>query len=133
MTIDAELEAHILRLYHVEKWRCGTIARQLHVHRDTVKRVLAQAGLPHHGPAPRSSMIEPYLPFIGHTPARKGHPLRRHEGRRARTPGRGHPFPSDAARLRRALSVRAPDRWPLRAATRRGELSVRFVMSATRF
>ena len=27
VTIDAELEAHILRLYHVEKWRCGTIAR----------------------------------------------------------------------------------------------------------
>lgn len=67
VTIDAELEAHILRLYHVEKWRCGTIARQLHVHRDTVKRVLAQAGLPRHGPAPRSSMIEPYLPFIGQT------------------------------------------------------------------
>ena len=67
MTIDAELEAHILRFYHVEKWRCGTIARQLHVHRDTVKRVLAQAGLPHHGPAPRASMIEPYLSFISQT------------------------------------------------------------------
>ncbi|CAN7807632.1 IS21 family transposase [Paraburkholderia hospita] len=67
MTIDAELEAHILRLYHVEKWRCGTIARQLCVHRGTVKRVLAQAGLPRHGPAPRPSMIGPYLPFIGQT------------------------------------------------------------------
>jgi hypothetical protein len=29
MTIAVELEAQILRLYHVEKWRCGTIARQL--------------------------------------------------------------------------------------------------------
>ena len=67
MTIDAELEAHILRLYHVEKWRCGTIARQLYLHRGTVKRVLAQAGLPRHGPAPRPSMIEPYLPFIRRT------------------------------------------------------------------
>lgn len=36
MTISSELEAHIVRLYHVEKWRCGTIARQLKVHRDTV-------------------------------------------------------------------------------------------------
>ena len=49
MTITSELEAHILRLYHVEKWRCGTIARQLHIHRDTVRRVLAQAGLPRMG------------------------------------------------------------------------------------
>ncbi|MBF8179144.1 IS21 family transposase [Herminiimonas contaminans] len=63
MTIKNELEAHIVRLYHVEKWRCGTIARQLHVHRDTVRRVLAQAGLPRLGPA-RRSMVDPYLPFI---------------------------------------------------------------------
>ena len=63
MTITAELETQILRLYHVEQWRCGTIARQLHVHPDTVRRVLAQAGLPRHGP-PRPSTIDPYLPFV---------------------------------------------------------------------
>ncbi|KAI3605779.1 Mobile element protein (plasmid) [Cupriavidus necator H850] len=67
MTIGVELEARILRLYHVEKWRCGTIARQLHVHRETVQRVLAHAGLPRHGGPPRASMIEPYLPFIRQT------------------------------------------------------------------
>ncbi|HEX8893045.1 MAG TPA: IS21 family transposase [Terriglobales bacterium] len=67
MTIGAELEAKILRYYHVEKWRCGTIAKQLHVHRETVQRVLAHAGLPRHGPPPRPSMIEPYLPFIQQT------------------------------------------------------------------
>ncbi|WP_367949111.1 IS21 family transposase [Paraburkholderia sp. NMBU_R16] len=67
MTIAVELEAQILRLYHVEKWRCGTIANQLHVHHTTVQRVLAQAGLPRHGPPLRSSMIEPYLPFIRQT------------------------------------------------------------------
>lgn len=44
MTISPELEAQILRLYHAAKWRCGTIARQLHVHHTTVHRVLAQAG-----------------------------------------------------------------------------------------
>jgi hypothetical protein len=43
-TIPADLEAQILRYYHVEKWRTGTIARQLHVHPETVARVLAQAG-----------------------------------------------------------------------------------------
>ncbi|CAB3775041.1 helix-turn-helix domain-containing protein [Paraburkholderia humisilvae] len=67
MTIAVELEAQILRLYHVGKWRCGTIARQLHVHRETVQRVLAHAGLPRHGPPPRASMIEPYRPFIQQT------------------------------------------------------------------
>ena len=67
MTIKAELEAQILRLYHVEKWRCGTIAKQLRVHRQTVQRVLAHAGLPRHGPPPRPSMIEPYLQFIQQT------------------------------------------------------------------
>jgi transposase len=64
VTITPELEAHILRFYHVEKWRPGTIARQLHVHHGTVARVLAQAGLPRIGRPTRSSQIDPYLPFI---------------------------------------------------------------------
>jgi len=67
MTISTELEAKILRFYHVEKWRCGTIARQLHVHRGTVQRVLAQAGLPRVGGVQRASQIEPFLPFIHDT------------------------------------------------------------------
>ncbi len=46
VTIPPDTEAQILRYYHVEKWRIGTIARQLHLHYDTVARVLAQAGLP---------------------------------------------------------------------------------------
>jgi len=64
MTIPPDLEAQILRYYHVEKWRVGTIARQLHVHHGTVARVLAQAGLPRIGPPARRSQVEPYLPFI---------------------------------------------------------------------
>ncbi len=67
MTISTETEAQILRYYHVEKWRAGTIARHLHVHHNTVQRVLAQAGLPRLGPAPRPSQIDPYLPFIHQT------------------------------------------------------------------
>jgi hypothetical protein len=35
-SISAELEAKILRYYHVEKWRVGTIARQLQAHHGTV-------------------------------------------------------------------------------------------------
>ncbi len=67
MTIGTKLEVQILRYYQVEKWRCGTIARQLHVHRGTVQRVLAQAGLPRIGPVLRPSQIDAYLPFIYET------------------------------------------------------------------
>lgn len=64
MTIPPELEAQILRYYHVERWRPGTIARQLRVHHGTVARVLAQAGLPRIGAPSRPSRVDPYLPFI---------------------------------------------------------------------
>jgi len=64
MVTPTEIEAQILRYYHAEKWRVGTIAAQLHVHRSVVRRVLAQAGLPRPGPPPRPSQIDPYLPFI---------------------------------------------------------------------
>ena len=70
MTIPPDLEAQILRYYWAEKWRIGTIARQLRVHPDTVARVLAQAGLPRIGPPPRPSMIDRYLPFILETLAK---------------------------------------------------------------
>ena len=64
VAIPPELEAQILRYYHVEKWRVGTIARQLGVHHGTVARVLTQAGLPALGRPVRPSRIDPYLPFI---------------------------------------------------------------------
>ena len=64
MALTPEIEAQILRYYHAERWRIGTIAAQLHVHRDSVARVLAQAGLPALGPVRRPSAVDPYLPFI---------------------------------------------------------------------
>lgn len=64
MTISPELEARILRYYHAEKWRVGTISAQLGVHHSTVSRVLAQAGLPRIGAPRRPSAIDAYLPFI---------------------------------------------------------------------
>ncbi len=64
MTIAPELAAQILRLYTVEKWRVGTIARQLHVHRDAVRRVLASHGQCAHALPLRPSRIDPYRPFI---------------------------------------------------------------------
>ena len=64
MAISQELEAKILRYFHVEKWLVGTIATQLGVHHSTVDRVLSQAGLPKAQRAHRASLIDPYLPFV---------------------------------------------------------------------
>lgn len=62
--IAPETEAEILRLYHAEKWRIGTIATQLGIHHCTVRRVLAQAGIPHGTTSVRPSIAEPFIPFI---------------------------------------------------------------------
>lgn len=64
MAISPELQAQILRYHHVEKWRAGTIARQLGIHHHTVHGVLARSGLVPHGPQTRPSKIDPYLPFV---------------------------------------------------------------------
>jgi transposase len=64
LTIPAELEAKILRYFHVEKWPVGTIARQLGVHHGTVDRVLSQAGLPKLERPHRPSLLDPFLPFV---------------------------------------------------------------------
>ncbi|MFO0433562.1 MAG: IS21 family transposase [bacterium] len=64
MTIAPDLVAQILRLHTVEKWRVGTIARQLHVHRDAVRRVLAGNCAPVHTSPLRPSRLDPYRPFI---------------------------------------------------------------------
>jgi transposase len=62
--ISNEREAEILRLFHAEKWRIGTIATQLGIHHSTVQRVLGHAGLDPRLASPRPSMLDPYKPFI---------------------------------------------------------------------
>jgi len=64
LVISADLTARILRLYRAEHWRVGTIASQLQVHRDTVRRVLGQAGEPQLSSPLRPSRLDPYRPFI---------------------------------------------------------------------
>lgn len=64
MAISSETEAKILRYYHVEKWRVGTISRELSVHHCVVKRVLSQSGAPKNKVLRAPSMIDPYLPFV---------------------------------------------------------------------
>jgi transposase len=67
LAVTPEIEAQILRYYHAERWRVGTIATQLQLHRDTVARVLSQAGLPLRGLVRRASAIDPYLAFVRET------------------------------------------------------------------
>jgi transposase len=62
--IPKEREAEILRLYHAEHWRIGTIARELGLHHTTVQRVLQQAGTQARVVAQRPSIAEPYIPLI---------------------------------------------------------------------
>lgn len=65
--IQAHQEAEILRLYHAEKWRIGTISTQLGVHHSTVRRVLRDSGLDAARHSLRPSMADPFLPFIHET------------------------------------------------------------------
>ena len=70
MAIAPELRAQILRLYQVEQWRVGTIARQLQVHRDTVTSVLEHACVMRPQQPGRPSRVDPYLPFMHETLAK---------------------------------------------------------------
>ncbi len=67
MTISREVSAQILRSYHVEGWRVGTIARQLGIHHDVVRRVLDQDHEVRGEPRPRATLLDPYLPFLRQT------------------------------------------------------------------
>jgi len=62
--IAADQEARVLRLYHTEKWRVHTIARQLGLHHTTVQRVLARAGIAVGSQRRWPSKVDPYVTFI---------------------------------------------------------------------
>ncbi len=62
--IGADKTAEILRYFHAEQWPVGTIARQLGVHHDTVRRVLAAAGQVAGRQWVRGSQVEPFVPFL---------------------------------------------------------------------
>jgi transposase len=66
--VGPEVEAAILRLYHVEKWRIETIARHLDIHHSVVRRVLAANGVAEGRLYQvRPSMVDPFVPFIRET------------------------------------------------------------------
>jgi len=67
MAINPRTRAEILRLYCAETWKIGTIARQLGLHHNTVRRIVREAGVPRHPGKRRSSKIDPFMPFIRQT------------------------------------------------------------------
>jgi len=70
MTVSAETEAEIARLFGIEHWKIGTISTQLGIHEDVVRRVLGirKTGEPDGRPKDRSpSLVRPYAGFIEET------------------------------------------------------------------
>ncbi len=67
MTVSARIEADIARLHYVEHFKVGTIASQLAVHCDVVKRVLGLAAEPQTERKVRSPTLAPYADFIAET------------------------------------------------------------------
>jgi transposase len=65
MTISPEQHARIRRLFFGEHWKVGTIATELGVHPDTVKRAIEAARFATKVmETPRPSMLDAYKPFI---------------------------------------------------------------------
>ncbi|MBX9667084.1 MAG: hypothetical protein K2X93_05665 [Candidatus Obscuribacterales bacterium] len=60
MSISKETESEILRLFHVEKWKRGTIASQQNIHHGVVDRVLFQNGITLDRLQVRTAMIDSY-------------------------------------------------------------------------
>src|SRR3954453_4542321 len=101
--LDAEAVSEIRRLHYAERWKVGTIAAQLGVHPDAVKRALNRPS----GPLPprklRPRITDPYVPFLLETleqyPRLRSTVLHRLRGQRRRAldlPGRWDPYASTA-------------------------------------
>ena len=62
--ISPELHAQIRRLFFAEHWRFNTIAAQLGVHHDTVRRAVESERFIRPGTQVRPSALDPYKAFI---------------------------------------------------------------------
>jgi len=66
MTIDPEQRARIRRLFYAEHWKVGTIADELGIHHDTVRRAIeAERFVAAEGSRVTTSILDPYKPFVG--------------------------------------------------------------------
>ncbi len=64
--ISEDIKARIRHLFHAEHWKMGTIAAQLHLHADTVRRALETERF-RRGPSRRNRLSEPYRELIHQT------------------------------------------------------------------
>ena len=64
--IAAELKAQIRHWFHAEHWKVGTIATQLGLHPDTVRRALETERF-RRGASDRNRLTDPYLDFLRQT------------------------------------------------------------------
>jgi len=66
MTMPIDWQAEVMRLFHAEHWKIGTIAAQLGLHHSAVRRVLRRNGvrLP---PPRRPTKVGPYMVLIKET------------------------------------------------------------------
>ena len=64
--LNLETQAHIRHLFYAEHWKIGTIAEQLGVHHDAVRRAL-QTDSFHRELVLRPCITDPYLEFVRET------------------------------------------------------------------
>jgi len=65
--IAAEAAAEIRRLYYAEHWKIGTIAAQLGVHPDAIRRALHRESIKSPPRKPRPRLIDPFLALLTET------------------------------------------------------------------
>lgn len=112
MTLSAEQHARVRRLYFGEHWKVGTIASELGIHPDAVKRALETPRFGNRMDVARPSMLDPFKPFILAT--LEQHPRLRSSRLWQMVQGRG--YQGGAATLRRYVRIVRP------ASTREGYL-----------
>jgi len=101
--IPVEQIATIRRLFHAEHWKIGTIATELGLHPDTVRRALETERF-NRGPGKRQTLVEPYMDFIRQT--LENHPRLR--ATRIYEMLRGRGYAGSVIQLRRVLATLRP-------------------------
>ena len=114
MTMSPEQHARVRRLYVSEHWKVGTIANELGLHPDAVKRAVETPRFGNRVDGTRPSMLDPFKPFIVATLDQ--HPRLRSSRLWQMVKGRG--YKGGAATLRRYVRIVRP------TSTREGFLSL---------
>lgn len=106
--VDADMEALILRHKLVDDWPVGTIASQLGIHHDVVRRVIAQHNVPASVKVRRTRMEDPYVDFIKETLSKypKLHASRLYQMAKERG------FPGSESHFRKVVAGYRPKKTP---------------------